>query len=120
MPRVGKKSGAGKTGAGLLPPEPMIEPAAQQAVHAAITSAEVHVGAEPRTPTQSPTRPHIGYFGRSSCPCWRCVRNMGPLQRRKECAPHEAAGARAAVTLIGPPAAHPIPPVPSTDVMSCA
>eukprot|EP00892_Ulva_mutabilis_P011732 jgi/Ulvmu1/8931/UM005_0022.1 len=77
MPRVAKKNAASKAQASAgVPAEPWTDTAAG--------GQPVEPAAEPRTPTQSPTRPHIGYFGRSSCPCWRCVRNMGPLQRRKE------------------------------------
>jgi hypothetical protein len=86
MPKVAKKSASGKSAPAPVPLEPLVEHIA-----APPPLVDGHVDAvangEPRTPAHSPTRPHIGYFGRSSCPCWRCVRNMGPLQRRKECAP---------------------------------
>ena len=80
MPKVAKKAAAAKNSAMLAALEPLADPVAPP-------PPDAHADAliEPRTPAHSPTRPHIGYFGRSSCPCWRCVRNMGPLQRRKEC-----------------------------------
>ena len=83
MPKVAKKTSANKSTPVIAPLDVLDEHIAAPPPIDSHAHADALI--EPRTPAHSPTRPHIGYFGRSSCPCWRCVRNMGPLQRRKEC-----------------------------------